>query len=246
MSGDFLATPRSSARWRLLVVVLAVVTAVALGLVLLRPSRGSAPSTGAPGQSATPSSGSASTVVPSIVASTAAPLRLVPGAKTVDGVAVQYPHSTVGAVSAAIEYWAQLGSTLDPDRARKIGARIAVRSWRNAGDDLAQGPVNTRRQLGLPAIGPVPPGASISLGPVAYQLRDAQPDSVTVLVLAYLVTTTPVVGPQSRLGVFPAPLRWDSGDWRLDVDQTGADYRSLQVAPGSPAAAAAGWLEYLQ
>lgn len=166
------------------------------------------------------------------------------GGKVVDGLHVGYPRSTAGAVSAAIEFWTQLGSTLDPQRARSIARRIAVRWWESAGDDLAAGPISTRRRLALPATGDVPPGASVSLGPVAYQLRDVADDRVTVLVLAYHITTTPTAGTQSRLGVFPAPLRWEDGDWRI-APAGSTDLRGLQATPGSPEAAAAGWLDFV-
>lgn len=242
MSGEFLSAPRTSGRWRLIAIVVVVLIA---GVVVLRLTNGGGASqAGSTAPSTGPTSGAQSNA--SVSPTAAAPLRLVAGAKSVDGVRVGYPHSTVGAVSAAIEYWTELGSTLDPGRARRIGGRVAVRSWKNAADDLGQGPVNSRRQLGLPAKGPVPPGASISLGPVAYQVRDTKADSMTVLVLAYMVTTTPTAGTVSRLGVFPAPMRWDDDDWRIEVDEPNTDYRSLQATPGSPQATAAGWLDFTQ
>ncbi|MDP9818505.1 hypothetical protein [Spirilliplanes yamanashiensis] len=193
--------------------------------------------------SVAPNSGTAPP--PSAVRPTGEPLRLVRGGRVVDGLHVGFPRSTAGAVSAAVEFWTQLGSTLDPDRARSIARRIAVRSWKTAGEELAAGTVSTRRQLALPAAGDVPPGTSVSLGPVAYQLRDPGEDRVTVLVLAYLITTTPTVGTQSRIGVFPAPLRWDDGDWRIERAQGRSDYRGLQAQPGSPEAVAAGWLDFV-
>ena len=249
MTGDFLAPPRGSTRRRLLVIATTVTALVAV-VVALRATDGAGGGTGTAtgavsvSPTATPTGGSSSAA--GVRPGAAEPLRLVAGARSVDGVRVGYPRSTVGAVSAAIEYWTQLGSTLDPDRARRIGARVAVRSWKGAADELGRGPVNTRRQLGLPAKGAVPPGASISLGPVAYQVRDAKADSMTVLVLAYMITTTPTEGTVSRLGVFPAPLRWDDDDWRIDVDEDGPDYRSLQAPPGSAQAKGAGWLDFQQ
>jgi hypothetical protein len=224
------------------VIVLVVLIA---GVAVLRlTNAGGASDVGGVAPSTGPTAGAQSKV--SVSPSAAEPLRLVAGAKAVDGVRVGYPRSPVGAVSAAIEYWVQLGSTLDSDRARRIGARVAARSWKNAAADLAQGPVNSRRQLGLPPNGPVPPGASINLGPVAYQVRDVKADSMTVLVLAYMVTTTPTTGTVSRLGVFPAPMRWDDGDWRIAVDERRTDYSSLQATPGTTQATAAGWLDFVR
>jgi hypothetical protein len=244
MSQDFLDPPRHARRRLLVAVAVAAVLGGGVVLLISRPGTNSPPPTTAP-----------STAVAAVVRDdgvvSAGPdtpteaLQLTRGARTSDGVAVGYPHTTAGAVSAAVEYWTQIGSTLDPGRARTVGKRIATRSWKTAGDDLAKGPVNSRRQLGLPPQGPLPPDASISLGPVAYQLRDVQDDSVTVLLLAYLITTTPTAGTQSRIGVFPTPLRWDAGDWRLAADERPADYRSLQAPPSSTQAAGAGWLDFL-
>jgi hypothetical protein len=237
---DFLATPRRSTSWvtRIVaVLVLALLAALAFRLATTDKS------------AATPPVGSASPSVDGVASPPgtppAEPLRLVRGGKTVDGIQVEYPRSTAGAVSAAVEYWTQLGSTLDSGRARTIAKQIAVRSWTTAGDELAQGPANTRRHFGLPAQGQLPPGAAVSLGPVAYQLRDDGNERTTVLLLGYLISTTPV-GTKSTVGVFPAPLRWDDGDWRIEPSTGSADYRSLAKPPGSPEAAAAGWLDFLQ
>lgn len=243
MWGDFLAAPRAVQRWRLPIIVLVVLL---IGGAAFWANRNSASGSGSatPPETPTAASPAPSEPAPGDGATGAEPLRLVAGAKAVDGVRVGYPRSTVGAVSAAIEYWTQLGSTLDSDRARRIGGRIAARSWKDAADDLAQGPMNTRRQLGLPTKGTLPAGASISLSPVAYQVRDATATSMTVLVLGYLITTTSTQGTVSRLGVFPAPMRWDDDDWRLGADERHTDYRRLQTTPGSAEAAAAGWLEF--
>lgn len=236
---DFLATPRRSISWVTRIVGLLVLALLAA--LAFRLASGDGPTAAPPTPSAGPSSGAA----PSPSGGQAAePLRLVRGGQTVDGIQVEFPRTTAGAVSAAVEYWTQLGSTLDADRARSIAERIAVRSWETAGEDLAQGTANTRRRLGLPVQGPLPPGAAVSLGPVAYQLRDAGEERTTVLLLGYLISTTPTVGTTSTVGVFPAPLRWDDGDWRIEP-ASGADYRSLAKPPGSPEAAAAGWLDFL-
>ncbi|WP_189168035.1 hypothetical protein [Pilimelia anulata] len=157
---------------------------------------------------------------------------------------LEFPHDRTGAVSAGIEFWSQLGSTLDPERARWIGEKIADPSWENAGDDFAEGPRNTRRDLGLPLSGALPQGASMTLGPVGWQVREESGDEVTVLVLAYVTTSTSQAGVQQRLGVYPAKLHWSGGDWRMR-DGGNGDYTSLAVAPGTPQAAAAGWQDFV-
>ena len=57
----------------------------------------------------------------------------------------------------------------------------------------------------------------------------------------------PRIGPIGHLQrdvVVPAPLRWEDGDWRIAPGR-GGDYHGLQAPPGSPEAAAAGWLDFV-
>ncbi|MEU9889989.1 hypothetical protein AB0M95_13025 [Sphaerisporangium sp. NPDC051017] len=170
------------------------------------------------------------------------PLQLLPGTRMVHEVSVGYPHSTLGAVSAAVQYWGQIASTLDPARAAQIGTVIADPAWTTAAAELSKGPINTRRRLGLPTSGPAPDGASVLLTPMAYQIRQITTDSVTVLLLGYLQTTLPGQEPQNRIGVFPLRMHWAAGDWKVPAPTLSADYSGLQAAPGSPEAAALGWL----
>src|SRR4051812_22283192 len=99
-------------------VVVVTLVIVAVGTVLIRTggdSDGESPpaqSTGSPAPSASITSTS-----PEASSTDGDLLRLVPGRRRVSGVAVGYPHSVAGAVSAAVEIWSQVGSTLDPDRA---------------------------------------------------------------------------------------------------------------------------------
>ena len=170
-------------------------------------------------------------------------VQMVPGRRRANGVAVGYPHSVAGAVSAANEYSIQLGSTLDPERAAAIAAAIVDPATGLSVAFLAQGPVNSRRSLGLPLSGPVLVGASMSHGPVSYQIRDAERDHVLVLLLGYLSTITPAQGLRNRIGVFPIPMVWSLGDWKIGPRADEApDYAELRFAPGSAEAVAAGWL----
>ncbi|SEG49078.1 hypothetical protein SAMN04489712_105513 [Thermomonospora echinospora] len=172
---------------------------------------------------------------------TAGPLRVLAGRAVVKDVPVGFPHTTAGAVSAAVHYWGQIGSTLKPARAYVIGRIVADPAWKTAPQDLAQGPVHTRRMLGLPTAGPVPQGAAVRLTPMAYQLRDVTPDAVFVLLLAYYETTVPGWEPETGPGVFPAQLRWIAGDWKLPAPTQDADYSELRAPPGSAEAMALGW-----
>ncbi|GHJ45920.1 hypothetical protein Cs7R123_32620 [Catellatospora sp. TT07R-123] len=173
------------------------------------------------------------------------PLTLIKGSYTVDGVSVGYPHTVAGAVSAAAEYATQIGSTLDPDRARMIAGAIADPSFENARDYFAQGPVNSRQRLSLPLAGPIPANASLTLGPAAYQLRSPSEDAVVVLILGYLSMVGSDGKLISKIGVFPMEMHWANSDWKaLKPGTTKAtDFSSLATTPGSSEAAAKGWLE---
>jgi hypothetical protein len=103
--------------------------------------------------------------------------------------------------------------------------------------------MRTRRQLGLPEQGELGSDSSIAVEPAQYQLRDNSESSVTVLLLGYLTTTTPTQGSQTRIGLFPADMRWNGSDWRL-AQGASTDYSQLRVQPGTSQAAAAGWLDY--
>lgn len=174
------------------------------------------------------------------------PLRLVPGERLVDGIRTGFPHSTAGAVSAAVEMWSQKGSTLDPVHAANVGRQMADSSWGDAEQRFAAGTRDARQQLGLTAEGPVPAGASMVLGPVAYQLREVSADRVTVFLLGYLTTSTPGGQLETKHSVFPTVLRWDGGDWKVsDPGNQSAILTGLVAKPGSPEAKALGWQEFL-
>lgn len=173
-------------------------------------------------------------------------LRLVRGRHTANGVQVGYPHSRQGAVSAAVEYWTQL-ATLDPDRKAAIGREIADANWAGAADFFANGALKTRRSLGLSATEDVPPGASIQVTPMNYQLRHESRDSVTVLLLSYLVTTTPQAGTVSRSMVAPLGMRWDGLDWKVvQPQESDPDYAETIAKIGTPRVQELGWLEMSQ
>jgi hypothetical protein len=196
---------------------------------------------------AIPAPGSATGVDPTGSSTPAAsgPLKLVRGKRLVNGVQVGYPHSSVGAVSAAVEYWRQLGSTLEPDRAAAVARIVAADSWSDAPDTLAKGPAATRKALRLPAHGQLDPGTSVVLAPVEYQVRSVAASHIRVLLLATYTTSVPGAGMQTRMGVYPLDLAWSGGDWRIPKPsgKSTTDYTSLVAEPGSPQASAKGWQE---
>jgi hypothetical protein len=169
----------------------------------------------------------------------AAPLRLVGGAGWVNGIYTRYPRTRAGAVSAAVEFITELGSTLDPDRAATVARITADPSYRAAAQDAAASVTAARRALGLPLTGPLPPGTGSFLVPVMYQLRAVSAHQLTVLLL-YDYTLTAPSGIAERAGVTATRLTWTSAGWRLlrpPADQLAA----LAATPGTTDAAAKGW-----
>jgi hypothetical protein len=241
MGNGFLDRPR---RWPLLVVAgaVAMLLAVAAGLVIETAASPHQPDhTGVPAAVPPPGSDTGITSAGSPAAGPLAPLHLLPGSHVVYGVSVGFPHSAVGAVSAAASYMTQLASTLDPDRAASVMRLVADPSYRDAAQQSAQGVISERQQLGLPASGPVPAVASLVFDPAEYQILNHTRNQVTVLLLADYVITQPGQGSQTRIGVYPLDLHWTGGDWSILAPQPGVDYSGLTAQPGSAQAAASGW-----
>lgn len=245
-SNAFMAKPKGPKRAVIAVAVVGVV-ATAVGYVL--GSGGSAagqvpgstnPGTSAPANQTGPAHGAAPTPTVSL-----GPIRLVQGTQLVNGLYVEFPHSTVGAISAADEYITALGSTLDPDRAATVARLAADPSYTTAQTDAATGTKNSRTSLGLPATGAVPPGYSIEVDAVAYQLKSESANNAEVLLLAYFTEATPSQGTVAHTAVFPMVMHWAAGDWKfLPMDST--DYSVLAVQPGSAQAASDGWTNFTQ
>lgn len=169
------------------------------------------------------------------------PLRTLPGDRTVEEVPVGYPHTPVGAVSAAVHYWSQLASTLDVGRAATIAGVVADPAWSMAVSELERGRVETRRRLGIPESGPVPDGASVLFTPLMYQVRNVHDDAMDVLLLGYYEEARPGTASSTSVIVFPTKIRWVDGDWRLPAQTLEADYTPLMAKPGTTDAADKGW-----
>jgi hypothetical protein len=167
------------------------------------------------------------------------PLRLVAGSRLVNGLYTWYPQSTAGAVSAAVEFITELGSTLEPDRAATIARLVADPSYGGAPAAAALGAISTRRQLGLPEAGPAPAGTAVLLVPVMYQLRDVTASRLTVLLLFDYTETAPS-GITEHLGVTAARMNWTPAGWRL-LPPAGPDPSGLVATPGTASATAKGW-----
>ena len=170
------------------------------------------------------------------------PLQVTQGSQEVNGVALGFPHSTVGAVSAADALASEVGSTLDPDRAAAVMRMIADPSFADGPELAARGVASDRTGFGLPVSGPVPQGYDLELSPLEYQVRDVSADRVTVLLLADIIGTTPGQGTATKVGVFPIALHWAQGDWKV-LPTPVTDYSALTAEPGSAQAASLGWQE---
>lgn len=188
-----------------------------------------------------PAAGSAAGSAAAPAALASHPLRLVAGSHLVNGIYTGYPHSLAGAVSAAVEFVTELGSTLEPDQAATIARLTAAPSYAAAAQDAATSTIDVRHQLGLPADGPVPPGTAVLVVPAMYQLREVSADQVTVLLL-FDYTQTLATGIREHAGVTAVRLGWTPASWRLLPPAAGGpDPSDLIATPGTAAAAAKGW-----
>jgi len=211
--------------------VLAVVAAAGLAATAMR---GHAPQAGRTSHS--PAARPRAATTPSAAPR---PLPLAAGSRLVNGMYTWYPHSTAGAVSAAVEFVTELGSTLEPDRAATIARLAADPSYSGAAEAAALGAVGTRRQLGLPAAGPPPAGTAVLLVPVMYQLRNVTADRLTVLLLFNYTETVPS-SIREHLGVTAAHMNWTPAGWRL-LQPAGSDPSAPLATPGTADATAKGW-----
>ena len=166
-------------------------------------------------------------------------VTLVGGARSADGIAVGYPHTMVGAISAASTYLDAAASTLDPDYAASVmrvaGANTALPA------DLATSTVTLRGDLQLPTTGPLASPIAFQTVSEMYQLRDATADHVLVLLLTESTFVNARGGMAQTAGVFPAGMQWADGDWKLASVGGGASYASLTATPFTQAAAGQGW-----
>ena len=248
MGNAFLADPNQG-RTRLAAALTGGVLVLGMGIALgasLGAGHGSHPAVSARSAPSSTAPGVVTTSSPT--ATSAAPLRLVRGTRLVNGVSVGYPHTRLGAVSAAVEYTTQVGSSLDLDRVSQVADAIAYPPS-YGGDPVTafvQGAADIRRYLGLPTSGPVPRGASSTFGPMAYQVRDERADEVTVLLMSYLTMVSTERGMEQRLILVPTRMVWDGADWKTAKRPEGAsEYLELRHKPGTPEAAAVGWLDFI-
>lgn len=152
-----------------------------------------------------------------------------------------YPHTLIGAVSAAAAFTSAILGTLDAGRAAQVMRLVADPSFPQGPAQVAEGLTGIRESLGLAASGPVPQGVSWVVSPVECQVRDIGTDRVTVLLLTDLVSAVPGAGTVTRAVVFAVAVHWAAGDWKV-LPTPAADYSRLTAVPGSAQAVSLGWL----
>jgi hypothetical protein len=178
---------------------------------------------------------------PAIVPSGA--LSLVSGARVADGVKVGFPHTTVGAVSAASEYLDAAASTLDSDYAASVMRVAGDPSNTALPANLAASVGKLRSALQLRSDGPLNPPVTFQTTAQMYQLRNVTADDVLVLLLTDSTFINARGGMAQTTGVFPMQMRWTAGDWKVEaIGRTGQDYSALVATPYTQAAAKQGWL----
>lgn len=169
-------------------------------------------------------------------------VTLVQGAQLTNGIEIGYPHTLIGAISAASEYLDAVASTLDPDYAASLMRTAGDPAEQTLPSSIAAGTVNLRADLRLPTSGPLQPPTAFTTIAEMYQLRDAAADNVLVLLLTDSTFTNPGGGIAQTTGVFPVHMHWTGGDWRFAaIGRLGEDYSGLTATPDTQSATGKGW-----
>lgn len=169
-------------------------------------------------------------------------VTLVAGSQVTDGIQVGYPHTAVGAISAASAYLEAVTSTLDPDYAASVMRVAGDPATPALPSNLAQSAAELRAALRLPTTGPLNPPIAFQTTAQMYQLRDETADSALVLLLAEGTFTNAQGGIAQTTGVFPVHMRWAGNDWKLAaIGGDGQNYSDLNATPDTSAAVNHGW-----
>lgn len=167
------------------------------------------------------------------------PVTLIPGTRVINGVQLGFPHTTVGAISAAADLVSEV-YTLDPSHASAVARLMADSSVPELIHDAALGAGSLRKEVGISPTGPVPAGYSAHIVAVEYQVRNVTANKVMVILLCDFAYTKPGGKVYSTIGVLPFLMHWERGDWK-DAGYTDPAYMSLIAQPDSAKAASLGW-----
>jgi hypothetical protein len=154
-----------------------------------------------------------------------------------------YEYSYTGAVSAASDWLAAYGSSLDPDYSERLAASLLAEDAEQTPDDWSQWPVGKREDLGAPESGDLDAGWGLTATPMAYQTRNETSTELTVVLLVRLTGTSPY-GSTSRNGILYMDLVWTGQDWADAGYERSVDLSQLHVDPGEETSALAeslGW-----
>ena len=173
----------------------------------------------------------------------ASPVTFVPGARWVDGLALGYPDTRSGALSAGLEYTTAFVECLDTGRLRAVLHDIAAPGEKISADPAAV-TRNDRALIGAPTSGPLPAGTALVLTGRMYQLLNFDQHEARLLLLFTLAGSGPSAPDLSgKVLALPARLIWVSGDWKLATWDGGMNYQAQIAAPDSTAAYDDGWLD---
>lgn len=181
----------------------------------------------------------------------ATPATLPRGTRTVGTWRLDYPRTTSGAVAAAVEYVSHSGC-LTPTCVDDLLAHAFSPAWTGARAKVTGGMRDNRRELGIPDGSPVPAAATAAISPMAYQLdtdpreghESALTPQVRVVLLCYQGIAGPAIAPANRILVIPATLRWDGTTFKI-VPGDRSYNTQLGARPGTPAARALGWRDFI-
>jgi hypothetical protein len=154
-----------------------------------------------------------------------------------------YEHSYIGAVSAAADWLAAYGSSLDSDYSRQLAGALLAGDAEQTPEDWSEWPENRREDLGAPTSGDLEAGWGLTATPMAYQTRNEISTEITVILLVRLSATSPY-GSTSRNGILYMDLVWTGSDWADAGYEESVDLSQLHVDPDEETSALAktlGW-----
>lgn len=176
----------------------------------------------------------------------AGPLILPQPTNTERGIPTGFPHSTLGAISAAARY-AEVSVSLDQTNARALAQVAAAPSYIDAVEDFVRAVGAARRRLGVAdsaagrAAGRVAGGAYLVFQAQAYRVSDASPDRVVIAVLGRGEGAGPATSGHGRVvhSATSYTMVWVEGDWHIAAE--GEPLPESVPSPRSPRAYQQGW-----
>jgi hypothetical protein len=228
---------RRTARNRLIGLATAVVALVTGVVALLTAHSGSHTRTPAPASSTASTAPSPSPtgglgIVPTTV--------LPNPSRVIDGVPVGYPHTEMGAVSAAAHFLGVL-DTFDPQAAQKQAQIMADPDYSEVfGVEVRNAGEQARKTAGLPPDGESDPGNNSTTQPRAFQDHQDTPDRVLVWLLSDSDITVNGVVAHSE-AVSGAVMVWTQDDWKLSVVDDPPATAPQSATPGTAQAVSEGW-----